>query len=123
VSFAKYCEVLLLVLLLAREMLWSRFLTKDKDLSPLQSQREMITMALGTVTNAEIHFPCALVRTVPSQLVLGTSETHSLPPPSVHSSLLHLTAEVSHRLALEQTGGSFHLLRIRYVFAVHFGDA
>jgi hypothetical protein len=88
----------------------------------------MITIGDNRTNNIEVCiFPVSpvieLYTRIPSQPILRTCETHSLPPPSVHSSLLHLTAEVSHRLALEKAGGSFHLLRIRCIFALHFGDA
>ena len=58
-----------------------------------------------------------------SQPIFRTREPHPLPPPCVHPSMLHLTAEVAHRLAFEEAGGSLHLLRIWCVLTLHWGGA
>ena len=55
-------------------------------------------------------------------LVVGTSETHCVPPPRIHTALLHLTAEVFDCVAFEQAG-SLHLLSVWSVLAVHGGGA
>jgi len=51
-------------------------------------------------------------------LVVGTSKPHCVPPPGIHTALLHLTAEVFDSIAFEQAG-TFHLLGVWSVLAVY----
>jgi hypothetical protein len=55
-------------------------------------------------------------------LVVRARKAHGIPPPGVHTALLHLTAEVFDSVAFEQAG-AFHLLSVWSVLAVHWGGA
>jgi len=55
-------------------------------------------------------------------LVVRTRETHGVPPPGVHTALLHLTAKVFDSISLEQAR-PFHLFGVWNVLAVHGGGA
>ena len=50
-------------------------------------------------------------------LVVRTRKAHGIPPPSIHTSLLHLVAKIFNSVALEQAG-ALHLLRVWSALAV-----
>jgi hypothetical protein len=58
----------------------------------------------------------------PLYLIIRTSEAHCIPPPSVHATLLHLTAEVFDSIAFEEAA-ALHLLGIWCVLTAHRGGA
>lgn len=64
---------------------------------------------------------CSLQKTF-LYLVVGTSKTHCVSPPSIHTTLLHLIAKIFDSVAFEEAG-AFHLLGVWRVLAMHGGGA
>lgn len=55
-------------------------------------------------------------------LIVRARETHGIPPPSIHTALLHLTAKIFDGVAFEQAG-TFHLLGVWSVLMAYGGGA